>query len=889
MTSVLNRKLFRHKAQIKHKKVPKHFLGGLQTLTALGAPTMYGLGRAFGGAKSGLGRNVAPVVSRIKSSASDVAGQVSKILPNRPNIPNILKDNRLYRIGKKGFGAAEVGIPISYGASGAIDFAQGNYEDALENFGIAATGFPLMSQGARMVAPGSRLDKGVSRITPRLLRKNPIKSTLGIGALTMAPGMLFAEDQQDLIAKIDANPNLTTEQKNSEKSRILGRPLTASELGLEVPFLDDDVNQADIVSTIDEANKVTEEKVEKTNIVNNQINEAVQNDEQVIVGKDDKGEPKVDNESDPEKYQNILDGKEGPIAQENQNIADAKYGSYMGSGLITNSNNPQGNLSLANNTDIPEIIDLGSAKVLSTLLSKTKTDFSRANLFVDQYEKKMKARDEKRRKSFDQYKKMYQDMTGDTGNNYRNYALLKWASRMMSGKTTQTGLSGFMDVLGQSTEGLAQDIMAIDMHEKAKSKALADGYMNYISALDQEYNKTQKEIFAQQIGIVNAEIKTEATSQNQRLDRATRILTAQMNAQSALDVANAKAQATLASTRYKFNKDPEYRIIPNKYLMENPALQGIVKPSWAGESLLRVYTNANNANMRFVDVGGRYVQLPPNFDLNQFETASFDQGRQNELKDRMSAANKMMGLVDLFNQVNTATGGKLIGLDGKLRVIDGILESTAKAIPVVGKFLGGAYETASDFLSDDVEDYLFDVSEEANAKFLAEAKRNMEPDAFENYKNKYNEVVKNSKDSAYIESMLADGASDAEKRGLSTMLVIESRAAYLLARMNKLRDRISNSDTENAEKRTGIIKAFIDKELIPTNYISLKNEAKGIFSEVAREYIRAGGDPRALAAIYDTNELVVQQTDALKNSLNKNQPITDQSKQDAIQGLEGTF
>ena len=106
MTSVLNRKLFRHKAQIKHKKVPKHFLGGLQTLTALGAPTMYGLGRAFGGAKSGLGRNVAPVVSRIKSGASDVAGQVSKILPNRPNIPNILKDNRLYRIGKKGFGAA---------------------------------------------------------------------------------------------------------------------------------------------------------------------------------------------------------------------------------------------------------------------------------------------------------------------------------------------------------------------------------------------------------------------------------------------------------------------------------------------------------------------------------------------------------------------------------------------------------------------------------------------------------------------------------------------------------------------------------------------------------------------------------------------------------------
>ena len=887
MGNVLNRKLFRHKAQVKQKKVPNYYLGGLFQLGARGLPYLTGF--SAGMTRSGLGRAVAPVASRIKSGASNVAGQVSQILPNRPNIPNILKDNRLYRIGKKGIGAAELAYPVGMAGSGTVNFMQGDYEQALEDFGLAGIAYPFMAQGAQMVKPGGRLAKEAIRLTPRTIRRNPFKSALGIGALTMAPGMLFAEDQQDQISKIDANPDLTTEQKNSEKSRILGRPLTASELGLEVPFLDDDVNQADIVSTLDEASKVTKEKVEKTNIVNNQINEAVQNDEQVIVGKDDKGEPKVDKKSDPEKYQNILEGKEGPIAQENQNIADAKYGSYMGSGLITNSNNPRGDLSLANNTDIPEIINLGSADVLSKLLSKTKVDFKKSYDFVDAYEKKMDARDKEKRKNFDQYKKMYQEMTGDTGNNYRNYALLKWASRMMSGKTTQTGLSGFMDVLGQSTEGLAQDVMAIDMHEKAKSKALADGYLNYISALDQEFNKTQKEIFAQQIGIANTEIRTEAQTRDQQLNRASNIYTAQIKAKNALDVANAKAQATLASTRYKFNKDPEYRIIPNKFLQENPALQGIVKPSWAGESLLRVYTNANNANMRFVDVGGRYVQLPPNFDLNQFETASFDQGRQNELKDRMSAANKMMGLVDLFNQVNTATGGKLIGLDGKLRVIDGILESTAKAIPVVGKFLGGAYETASDFLSDDVEDYLFDVSEEANAKFLAEAKRNMEPDAFENYKNKYYEVVKNSKDSAYIESMLADGASDAEKRGLSTMLVIESRAAYLLARMNKLRDRISNSDTENAEKRTGIIKAFIDKELIPTNYISLKNEAKGIFGEVSKEYIRAGGDPRALAAIYDSNELVVQQTDALKNSLNKNQPITDQSKQDAIQGLEGTF
>jgi len=887
MGNVLNRKLFRHKAQVKQKKVPNYYLGGLLQLGVRGLPYLTGF--SAGMTRSGLGRTVAPVASKMKSGASNVAGQVSQILPNRPNIPNILKDNRLYRIGKKGIGAAELAYPVGMAGSGTVNFMQGDYEQALEDFGLAGIAYPFMAQGAQMVKPGGRLAKEAIRLTPRTIRRNPFKSALGIGALTMAPGMLFAEDQQDQISKIDANPDLTTEQKNSEKSRILGRPLTASELGLEVPFLDDDVNQADIVSTLDEASKVTKEKVEKTNIVNNQINEAVQNDEQVILGKDDKGEPKVDKKSDPEKYQNILEGKEGPIAQENQNIADAKYASFMGSGLITNSNNPRGDLSLANNTDIPEIINLGSADVLSKLLSKTKVDFSQSYKFVDEYEKKMDARDKEKRKNFDQYKKMYQEMTGDTGNNYRNYALLKWASRMMSGKTTQTGLSGFMDVLGQSTEGLAQDIMAIDMHEKAKSKALADGYMNYISALDQEYNKTQKEIFAQQIGIANSEIRTEAQTRDQQLNRASNIYTAQIKAKNALDVANAKAQATLASTRYKFNKDPEYRIIPNKFLQENPALAGIVKPTWAGESLLRIYTNANNANLRFVDVGGRYVQLPPNFDINQFETATFDLGRQNELKDRMSAANKMVGLVKLFEEVNTATQGKLLGLSGKLKVLDGIFESTLKALPVVGKLAGGAYETASDFLSDDVEDYMLDISPEANAKFLADAKRNMDDDAFEYYEKKYNEFYDNATSDKFLTSQLGKDASDAEKRALSTMLVIQSRSAYLLARMNKLRDRISNSDTKKAEERTSIVATFIDKELIPANYMALKNEALGIFEEVAKEYTRAGGDPRGLAAIYDTNQIIVEKTDALKNFYNKNQPITDQSKQDAIQGIEGTF
>lgn len=852
MTSVLNRKLFRHKAQVKHKKVPKHLLGGLQTITALGMPTMLGLGRAFGGAKSGLGRTVAPVVSKIKSGASNVAGQISQ------RTPNILKDNMLYRGGKKGFGAAELAYPIGMGGSGAVNFMQGDYEQALEDFGYAGIGYPFMAQGAQMVKPGGRLAREALRLTPRFIRRNPIKSALGIGALTMAPGMLFAEDQQDQISKIDANPDLTREQKNSEKAKILGRPLTASELGLEVPFLDDDTNQTDIVSAVDEANKVTEEKINKTMQVNNQVNKEIQEDKQPIVNVNEEGNLEVVDKEDPALYKEVKSGGQGPVAKEDQDVADARYSSYNAKGMITDGANPTGNINNAGATDLIGALNSGD---LSVLLTQTKIDFDKATKAVENYESKIEARDKEKRKTFEQYKKMYQDMTGDTGNNYRNYALLKWASRMMSGKTSQTGFSGFLDVLGQSTEGLAQDIMAIDMHEKAKSKALADSYMSFIQNLDQEYNKGLKDAFTQQIGIINSELQTEAKTKDAQLNRATNILSARMKAQNALDVANIKAINTFNSKRYNVGK-PEYRIVSNDYIKANPQLG--LQPTWAGESLLKIYRNKENANLKFIEVGGQLRQIPTDFDPAQFEEGQYDLGRQADLKDRMTAANQLTKLATLFAQTDKATGGKVIGLSGSLRLLNQIIQSTAEDIPVAGPVLGSAYKTVSDFFTSNPEaNTIFDVSDDSHADFLANVRgagtgSEMKEEVFNEYKKNYDLAVKRSEDMNYLRRVAGRDASDEEIKALSTMLIIESRARYLLARMNKTRDRISNEDLKQSGKRTTIIKTIGSKDIIRENYGAIYNETLDIMQGVSREYLRVGGDPRALAKMFPNNPYIIQ-------------------------------
>ena len=887
MNSVLNRKLFRHKAQIKHKKVPKHLFG---TAVNFGLPYLTGLG--VGAMRSGLGRSVAPVASRIKSGASNVAGQISQ------RTPNILKDNMLYRGGKKGLGALELGAAPYFAGSGAVNFMQGDYEEALQDFGTAGISYPFMAQGAQMVKPGGRLAREALRITPKILRKNPIKSALGIGALTMAPGLVFGADEEQsfneqknmAFKKID-DSDLTLKEKNAAKAKILGRPLTASELNLEVPFLDDDVNQTDIVSAVDEANKVTDEKINKTMQVNNQVNKEIQDDKQPIVNVNEEGNLEVVDKEDPALYKEVKSGGQGPVAKEDQDIADARYSSYNAKGMIADGANPTGNINNAGATDLIGALNAGD---LSVLLTQTKIDFQKASDAVANYESKIEARDKEKRKTFEQYKKMYQDMTGDTGNNYRNYALLKWASRMMSGKTSQTGFSGFMDVLGQSTESLAQDMMAIDMHEKAKSKALSDSYMNFIQNLDQEYNKGLKDVFTQNIGIINSELQTEAKTKDEQLRRASSIYVARIKAQNALDVANITAKNTMASKLYNVGK-PEYRIVSNDYIKANPQLG--LQPTWAGESLLKIYRNKENANLKFIEVGGQLRPIPTEFDPAQFEEGQYDLGRQADLKDRMTAANQLTKLATLFAQTDKATGGKVIGLSGSLKLLNQIIQSTAEDIPVAGPILGSAYKTVSDFFTSNPEaNTIFDVSDASHDDFLANVRgagtaNEMKEEVFNEYKKNYDKAVERSQDMNYLRRTAGRNASDEEIKALSTMLIIESRARYLLARMNKTRDRISNEDLKQSGKRTTIIKTIGSKDIIRKNYGAIYNETLDIMQGVSREYMRVGGDPRALAKMFPNNPYIIQGLTQMGKTFatDQNLSATQNFALDAQKSIEEAF
>jgi len=84
-----------------------------------------------------------------------------------------------------------------------------------------------------------------------------------------------------------------------------------------------------------------------------------------------------------------------------------------------------------------------------------------------------------RSKEADEFNKFYNRITNLTGGNDQtsNLLLLKLATGLMSGKTAQTGVRGFLDVAGQAGSGVADTALALFSKEQDRRKDLAVAYL----------------------------------------------------------------------------------------------------------------------------------------------------------------------------------------------------------------------------------------------------------------------------------------------------------------------------------------------------------------------------------------------------------------------------
>ena len=79
-------------------------------------------------------------------------------------------------------------------------------------------------------------------------------------------------------------------------------------------------------------------------------------------------------------------------------------------------------------------------------------------------------------KEFTQFKDQLNEMTGGSGN-LNNLIAMKFAAKLMSGKTRQKGLSGLLDITGQGLESTANDLMNVALAQKNQDMTLAQAFL----------------------------------------------------------------------------------------------------------------------------------------------------------------------------------------------------------------------------------------------------------------------------------------------------------------------------------------------------------------------------------------------------------------------------
>ena len=119
-------------------------------------------------------------------------------------------------------------------------------------------------------------------------------------------------------------------------------------------------------------------------------------------------------------------------------------------------------------TGSPVTVD--EAKILSQ--QKDKNAETQANVLKNKFDNS----DMQTQREFLKFRQAITDLTGTYGND-RDLILMKMASGMMTGKTSQTGLKGFMDVTGQAMGPTVDTALALSNAQKGRDTDLATAFL----------------------------------------------------------------------------------------------------------------------------------------------------------------------------------------------------------------------------------------------------------------------------------------------------------------------------------------------------------------------------------------------------------------------------
>jgi hypothetical protein len=320
-------------------------------------------------------------------------------------------------------GSAELGTGLLLGGEGVGDIMQGTKQGDLGQIamgiGSLALGTPLASRGLRL-AGGQRTLKSkfpaassAMQATGKEFSRRIPKGTTAVGLGGIGTGIVLGD-------------------KSPAEEQVLGEPVTFK------------------VKDVLDAVKSDKANIGKVTVIDGK---------EIIIGSEDY--KKIAQKKLDEAYKAEQEAGTTPTATIDQ-ISD----------VFRFDNTITGGANITNEGALPKVnkeTDLSEDEI-AFLADKQQKDADKGAIIKKKMAKSKEA---------DEFNAFYNRITNLTGGNDQtsNLLLLKLASGLMSGKTAQTGVRGFLDVAGQAGSGVADTALALFSKEQDRRKDLAVAFL----------------------------------------------------------------------------------------------------------------------------------------------------------------------------------------------------------------------------------------------------------------------------------------------------------------------------------------------------------------------------------------------------------------------------
>jgi len=512
------------------------------------------------------------------------------------------------------------------------------------------------------------------------------------------------------------------------------------------------------------------------------------------------------------------------------------------------------------NTNLNTLTEIRSSQIETlpshflAIKDQIQTNFENSSKKLDEYKETLESRE---RETFEEFSNNFRERVGkDYSKQQLDYIILKMGLDMMSGRSYEQGLSGFLDILGRAGGDAVESGMAIVESEKALQEGLALKYGEYEKLMDENLRQDEKDFFNAQLSL----IQSKDTSTLALLEK-------QAEARMEIDKLYYKSLFENANKTQGTDFEPRDKTMLKKVIDPDAYLGFRFVPVVRNKTDNVLYASQQTSDGK----GGFTTRFVPAYQLGLDESGLTETSKTDVTKatSQIHYASDGKRLLNLFFQTvtegnlspgaNASLADTISGFKGKedyIRSLLGLNRANGKKNTTSTYVDALQSNTNGDLKGGGVEDIdmrtLIRDNTDPNSTFKFNGKTNSDTasmvSSYDEDMQTAREFANSSEGDTFVEKFYENAyggiskdpkkIKDQIRKALARYKVIETNLTYIVANANKAEDRLTQADIAEAKKLTELISSKDDSEVIIEKYNLINQRIDKNFEKNAKILLR---------------------------------------------------